>query len=86
MLTKEVTVKSVIGLHARPASALVKLAMKYKSKILLHYQGRQFDAKSMFGVLGAGIKGGEAILISADGEDEAQALEATTELVATMEN
>ena len=86
MLEKEVVVKSVIGLHARPATALVKLAMQYKSKILLHYKDRQFDAKSMFGVLGAGIKGGAEIKVSAEGEDEAAAIEAVTELISTMEN
>ena len=86
MVTREVIVKSEVGLHARPASALVKLAQQCKSRVLLHAQGKQVDAKSMFAVLGAGIKGGAQIMVSAEGEDETASLDKVCELITTMEN
>lgn len=86
MYKKEATVKSVIGLHARPASLLVKLAGKYKSKIILHSNGKQINARSMFDVLGAGVKGGSSVVVEAEGEDEISAVEAVAELIETIEN
>ena len=86
MVEKETVVKSKIGLHARPATMLVKLAMSFKSKIMIHYAEKKVDAKSMFGLLGAGVKGGTNIVVTAEGEDEVAALAAVVDLIETVED
>lgn len=86
MYEKEATVKSVIGLHARPATLLVKLATSYKSKITVNFQGKIIDAKSMWAVLGGGVKGGSTVLVTAEGEDEVKAVDAVVELIESVED
>lgn len=86
MYSKEATVKSVIGMHARPAKYLVELVSKFRSKVTIHYQGKHIDTSSMLGLLGGGIKGGAVILITGEGEDEVNAVNAAVELIETVED
>ncbi|HKK46443.1 MAG TPA: HPr family phosphocarrier protein [Balneolaceae bacterium] len=51
MIRKKVTIKNDAGLHARPASALVKLASKYKSDFFIHMYGYKVNGKSILGVM-----------------------------------
>ena len=64
-----------LGLHARPAADLTKLAAKFKSKITLKGKGKTVDAKSILMVLTMGIRQGEALTIIADGPDEVECIE-----------
>ena len=45
MVTKEVIVKNSTGLHARPATLLVKKASAFKSDISLEYNGKKANVK-----------------------------------------
>lgn len=83
MKNKKVILENETGLHARPAAELVKIASKYKSEINLNVNGKNYNAKSMLGVMSAGIKTKTEIEIICDGEDEEQALE---EIVRGFEN
>lgn len=62
------------GLHARPAGILVKQAAAYKSEIKIGKAGKTADAKRILGVMGLGIKNGEQITVTAEGEDEGDAI------------
>lgn len=62
------------GIHARPAGLLVKQASAYKSEIKIGKGEKTADAKRIFGVMGLGVKAGEEIVMTADGEDEAIAI------------
>ena len=64
------------GIHARPAGLLVKKAAEFKCKVTIDKAGRAVDLKRILGVMGLGVKAGEEVTISADGEDEAAAIEA----------
>ncbi len=75
------TITNSIGLHARPASELVKTAAKFKSKIILEGNGKTADAKSIILVLGLGLRQNDSILIRAEGEDEEAAIQMLTDLV-----
>jgi phosphocarrier protein HPr len=86
MVEKDTVVKSKIGLHALPATMLVKLAKSFKSKIMIHYAEKKVDAKSMFSLLGAGIKGGANIIVTAEGDDEVAALAAVVDLIETVDD
>lgn len=63
------------GIHARPAGILVKAAGEFKSDIRLDKGGRQGDLKRIFGVMGLCVKKGDEIRVTAEGEDETEAIE-----------
>ena len=70
MISKDYTVTSTDGIHARPATKLVRLAREYRSVISLKKGDRQVRLNSMLNVLTAGVKGGDTITIIVEGEDE----------------
>ena len=81
MITKEVTVKNSVGLHARPATFFIQKANSYKSSVWVEKDERRVNAKSLLGVLSMGIVCGTTITLIADGIDEAEALDGLTELI-----
>ena len=68
------TIKDALGVHARPAGLLVKLAKQYTSTITLEKNGKTCDMRKLMAVMG--IRQGETITVTAEGEDEAAAIEA----------
>lgn len=63
-------VKDELGIHARPAGMLVKVAMGFKSAVKMTAKGKEADAKRIMAVMGLGVKKGDEITINIDGEDE----------------
>ena len=58
------------GIHARPATMLVKKAAGFKSNINIEAEGKKVNAKGVLGVMGLGAKKGAEITVTVDGEDE----------------
>ena len=81
MISREVTIKNNVGLHARPATFFILFANSYASSIWIQKDDRRISAKSLLGVLSMGITGGMTITLIADGPDEAEALNGLEELV-----
>lgn len=81
MLSKDVTVKNQVGLHARPATFFIQKANEYKSSIWIEKEERKVNAKSLLGVLSLGITKGTEITIIADGADEEEAVNGLVELI-----
>ena len=81
MITKVVTVKNSVGLHARPATFFIQKANSYKSSVWVEKDERRVNAKSLLGVLSMGIVCGTDITLIADGIDEAEALEGLSQLI-----
>ncbi|KGG80642.1 phosphocarrier protein HPr [Caloranaerobacter azorensis H53214] len=81
MYTAEVELKNETGLHARPASIFVKEASKYTSDIKIIKNGKEYNAKSIMGILSLGAGKGDKLTITAEGEDEKQAIQALKALV-----
>ena len=52
------TIKDELGVHARPAGLLVKLAKKYTSKVTIEKDGKACDMRKLMAVMGLGIKAG----------------------------
>lgn len=69
-------IKDELGIHARPAGLLVKEAAKFQSAVKIAKDGKEADAKRIFGVMGLGVKCGQEVTVSADGADEAEAITA----------
>ncbi len=72
---KKVTVQNESGLHARPASLFVKEASKFKSEIMILYDDKEVQAKSILGVMSLGAKQGSSIVLKARGDDAPAAVE-----------
>ena len=75
MKKANVVIENETGLHARPATELAKLAMKYKCSINLIVNGKLIDARSPLMIMSAGIKHKTELEIICDGENEDLALE-----------
>ena len=67
MKTIEYTITDALGIHARPAGLLVKEAGKFASKIMIASPKKEVDAKRMMGL---GVKGGDTVKLTIEGEDE----------------
>jgi phosphocarrier protein len=81
LIKKEFVIRSESGLHARPASMLVKEASKFKSTINIEYDNKKVDAKSILGVMSLGIQKSAVVNIIANGEDENDAMSAIEKLI-----
>ncbi len=64
------------GIHARPATLLVQAASKFGSDINLEYNGKSVNLKSIMGVMSLGVGQNADVTITAEGDDEKDALDA----------
>ena len=69
------------GLHARPATRLVNEAMGFQSEITLTAMNRTVNLKSIMGVMSLGIYNGEEIIVSAEGPDAQEAINALVDFI-----
>ncbi|HSH35735.1 HPr family phosphocarrier protein [Schnuerera sp.] len=81
MYKEEVTLKNETGLHARPASLFVKEASRFTSDITVVKDGKEYNAKSIMGILSMGAGKGDTVLIQAEGSDAEDAVKALVKLV-----
>ncbi|AZO94111.1 HPr family phosphocarrier protein [Halocella sp. SP3-1] len=73
------TIKEELGIHARPASLLVKTASSLKSKVMIKKNDKTADCKRILGLMRLGIKCGETVTVSISGEDEEESFETIKE-------
>ncbi len=83
MTSRTVTVTNPLGLHARAAARFVRVATRFESAVRLAREGRSHDGKSILGILLLAAAQGTVLTVSADGRDEAAAVDALAELVAS---
>jgi phosphocarrier protein len=81
MTTREVTVVNQLGLHARAAARFVHMATRFESHIRVTRDTKVMDGKSIMGILLLAAGRGTTIRITADGRDEADAVNALAQLV-----
>ena len=81
MISRSVTIRNSVGLHARPATFFVQKANCFKSSIWVEKEDCRVNAKSLLGVLSLGISKGCSITLSADGADESDAIDGLAALV-----
>ena len=86
MVSKEVIVNNGTGLHARPATLLVKKASSFKSDVSIEFNGKKANVKSLIGVLALGVTKGANITVTASGDDETLAAEEIAKLIETLED
>lgn len=83
MVEKKLIVKNPLGLHLRPASDLCNKAMEYDSNIKICFRNKEFNAKSLLGILSACVQQEDEIVLICQGIDEEKA---ASELEQFIEN
>jgi len=68
-------IKDELGIHARPAGMLTKLAKTYESEILITKGEKTIAATKLLMLMGLGVKQGEEVTVRIDGADEEVAYE-----------
>jgi phosphocarrier protein len=79
----EYDIINALGLHARAAAQLVKVANRYKSEVTMECEGQTVNAKSIMGVLMLAAGQGMRVKIRCLGEDAPQCLEELGQLIAS---
>ena len=64
------TIKAPVGMHARHAGLLVRETGKYKSEITFTKGDKSVNAKGILALMGLGVKQGDLIRMTIEGEDE----------------
>ena len=74
-LVRKLTVKSAMGLHTRPATAIVKLLQNCSSNVFFTYKNDTINAKSILGILMLAAKKNTKITVSVEGDDAETTME-----------
>ncbi len=81
MEIRNLRLKNKLGMHARAAAALVKVAQQFKAEIYLQHKGQTANAKSILGILTLACPQGGILTVKADGIDALKAVEALEILI-----
>lgn len=76
MITKKVEGKIAMSMKDRPLAMIVQVASKFDSVIHINNGEMQANAKSIMGMMTMTMNPGSTLTITAEGADEAQAVEA----------
>lgn len=69
------TIADPLGLHARPAGLLVKMAAGYESAVTIEAPNGKADAKRIMAVMRLAAKQGTVLTVTCEGADEEMAAE-----------
>ncbi|HET6470315.1 MAG TPA: HPr family phosphocarrier protein [Pseudomonadales bacterium] len=77
-----VVIVNKLGLHARAASKFVNLAKRFASRIEVSNATKSVDGKSIMSIMLLAASQGTEIGLRIDGDDELDAMQAITQLIA----
>jgi len=78
------TLPNDVPLHARPAGTFVREAARFNAEVSVAANGKRANAKSILEVLALGATGGTELMLSASGDDAAEAVEQLATVVAGL--
>ncbi len=81
MVNKKVIINYKDGLHLRPAKDIAEAASKYTCNVFLTFNELTINCKSILGIVELAANYQSEVIISADGEDESEALEAVSYII-----
>ncbi len=70
------TIKSPVGIHARPAGFFAKTASAFQSVVTVQCKGNSANGKKLFELMKLGAQTGDEIEIEISGADEKETLDA----------
>ncbi len=74
MTRKSIQITRQGGLEARSTAELVQVAVKFDSRVYIESGTKKVNAKSIMGMMSLELEHGDVIIVSADGQDEDQAI------------
>jgi phosphocarrier protein HPr len=78
------TIQDMEGIHARPAGLLVNEVKKYENcTIMLYKKSKSGDAKRLLQVMGLGVKCGDTIEVTVEGDGEENVVSSIKEFFQT---
>ncbi|MCJ8499513.1 HPr family phosphocarrier protein [Desulfatitalea alkaliphila] len=80
-LLREVVIVNALGLHARSAAKLAKIAQKADKGVWLHHGDEQVDAKEVIDILTLGAARGDRLQIRIDAPADRDTLDQIVALV-----
>jgi phosphocarrier protein len=81
MVKTDIEILNLLGIHARPASKLVKIASTGSSLVTLIKDGQRVNARSILGVMLLQAEKGSTVTIEVVGDDETAVLEKIVDLI-----
>ena len=81
MAERSVQIVNKLGIHARPAAEIVKLAARFRSSITIIRDDMEVNGKSIMGVMMLAAECGATVLLRAEGDDAEAALDALSVLI-----
>ena len=85
MIKKPITIQIPSGLEARPVALLVQVASQFNSEIYVEIGRKKVDAKSIMGMMTLGLAAGEEVVVSANGDDEQNAMDDIVKYLSTSQ-
>lgn len=85
MYAKNVMISNPTGLHARPATQLVKLSESFQCDLQIIHDDNVADPKSIFSLLAAGLSPGLTVTVKGVGVDEQEAVEKICSFIEALE-
>lgn len=82
MIEREAVIVNPLGMHARPAAQVVRLAANFNADIELACQGQSVNGKSIMGVMMLAAECGAVVQVRTTGADEEAAMDALLALIA----
>ena len=81
MKTFSYTITDEVGIHARPAGLLAKKAKEFESVCTIEKGGKSVNITKLMALMGLGVKHGQEVVFTFDGEDEDAACEAVSKFM-----
>ncbi len=81
MTERQATIINPLGMHARPAAQVVRLASTFQSELHVSCDGQSVNAKSIMGVMTLAAEQGAVVTIRAEGPDAEAAATALSALI-----
>jgi phosphocarrier protein HPr len=79
-LVRKVKIKNVLGLHARPATIIVRLLQMVQSSVTFVYKKESINARSIMSILMLAAKKNSQIIIEVEGKDAEETMEKLIEI------
>jgi phosphocarrier protein len=83
MIRKTIVIENKLGMHARPATMIVKIASKFRSDFRIIKGDMEINGKSIMGVMTLAAEYGSELELVADGVDEEYLIREIAELFAS---
>ena len=81
MVSKMTKIVNSMGMHMRPAGMFAQEMMKFNSVVMLVFNDKEINAKSIMNLMAACLKCGSELEVRCNGADEEAALNKAIELI-----